>query len=143
VLTAFTVKKHQKSTNHLQHPGDIVKEKDVTVTKKSDAALDAVKYREEKLALEESIKVLQKKLYAAEQDVDRAQAEVDWLRRAPLILEPSVLEEIERVQRSIPMTPPPAKGQIHVSATRSVSHLANNLMSRTRTDLGHQGCHCW
>jgi hypothetical protein len=63
-----------------------------------------------KLVPEEEIKTIQKRLNAAEQDVDRVQAEVDRLRYAPLIPEPSVLEEIERVWREIPMALPLVKG---------------------------------
>lgn len=120
-----------------------MKEKDVTVTKKSDAAQDEVKYKEEKLALEEKIKTVQKKLDAAERDVDRAQAEVDRLRYAPLIPEPSVLEEIDKVRRSIPKTPPPVKGRIYAIGTMRASLPANHLLPRPRTALGYQGCFRW
>ena len=80
------------------------------MTKKSDAAQDKVRYANKKRALEEKIKAVQKKLEAAERDVDRAQADVDRLRSIPVVIEPSVWEEIERLRRYIPMTPPPVKG---------------------------------
>jgi len=99
---------HLRQTS-LTKKGQVVKEKEVTVTKKSDAAQDKVRYANKKQALEEKIKAVQKKLEAAERDVDRAQADVDRLRSIPVVIEPSVWEEIERVRRYIPMTPPPVK----------------------------------
>lgn len=116
--------------------GDIVKEKDVTVTKKTGAAQDEVKYKEKKLQYEEKIETVQKKLNAAERDVDRAQAEVDRLRYAPLIPEPSVLDEIDRVRRSIPMRAPPVKGQVHVTTEINLSP-ANHTIRRPRDGMGH------
>lgn len=88
----------------------------MTVTKKTDAAQDEVKYKEEKLLYEQKIETVQKKLRAAERDVDRAQAEVDRLRYAPLLPEPSVMDEIDRVRRSIPTTAPKTKGRTLLTA---------------------------
>jgi hypothetical protein len=55
------------------------------------------------------------RLDMAERNVERAQTEVDRLKWAPLVPEPSAWEEIERVRRLIPNTPPPRKGKIHWS----------------------------
>jgi hypothetical protein len=93
----------------------VIKEKDVTATKKADAQQDANKYRGEKKMHQDQISLLRKKLESAERDVDRAQNEVDWLRDQPVVLEPSALAEIERVGRMIPYTSLPEKGQFCMS----------------------------
>lgn len=56
---------------------------------------------------------MQKRVDMAERNVGRAEYEVDRLRDAPIKPEPSVWEEIERVRRLVPNSPPPKRGKIH------------------------------
>ena len=85
--------------------------------------------------LEDQIALLQRKLESAERDVDRAQDEVDWLRDEPIMLEPSALEEIERVGRMIPYTWLPTKGQFPVSTYRVEILMDDSLARGLFTDV--------
>jgi hypothetical protein len=90
---------------------EIVKEKEATLTKKAGAAQDQQKYKVEEAALKAKFLNIEKQLRAAKLDVDRAQIEVDRLHFEPIIPEPSALEEIARVQKLVPNTPPPQEGE--------------------------------
>ncbi|SPJ91048.1 uncharacterized protein FTOL_13450 [Fusarium torulosum] len=92
---------HQTS---LSKKGEIVKEKEVTIHRRAGAAEDQKKYEDEKEVIKQKINEVMKKLEAAENAVDRAQGEVEWLRYAPVVPEISVLEEIQTIQRAIPKT---------------------------------------
>jgi hypothetical protein len=101
---------HLKQTS-LTKRGEVIKERGDTSTKRDSAKANEVKYNETKKAVEARIESLQRRVEMAERDIDRAQAEVDRLRAVPIEPEPSAWEEIERVRRLIPNTPPPMKGQ--------------------------------
>lgn len=80
----------------------------MTVSKKVGAQEDEKKFDREKKVLEEHIALVKEKLNSAKKDVIRAQAHVDKLRDANVVVEPSALEEIERVRQMIPHhTPAP------------------------------------
>ncbi|MCJ1401423.1 hypothetical protein MMC11_004636 [Xylographa trunciseda] len=99
---------HLRQTS-LSKRGDIIKEKEDTDTKKTGAEADEVKFHEEKKKLEAGIELMQGKLQSAERNVERSQVEVDRLRYDPILPEPSVWEDIERVRRLVPSTGPQMK----------------------------------
>lgn len=107
--------------NNLLPEDETVKEKEVTLTKKAGAAEDKEKYRAEKEAINAKIFNIKKQLRSAEEDINRAQVEVDRLRLEPIMPEPSALEEIARVQRLVPNTPPAQKSKFLRRALQGAS----------------------
>ncbi|KAK3374692.1 hypothetical protein B0H63DRAFT_480744 [Podospora didyma] len=96
---------HQTS---LSKRGEIVKEREETGKKKIDADQDKKKYENLKDNINATIKDVSKRLREAEGAVDRAQAEVEWLRYQPVVPEQSVFEDIAMARRAVPHTPAPA-----------------------------------
>ena len=66
--------------------------------KHDQAEKDKLTYEANRAKLREQIDVIQKRVSLAEADIDRAQFELDHINNLPPIVEPSALEEIERVQ---------------------------------------------
>lgn len=87
----------------------------MTVNKRAGAVQDEKKYEDQKQIITEEIKEVLKKLKSAENAVDRAAGEVEWLRYAPVVPEPSVFEDIEKVRRVIPQTTAPIRGKVLLS----------------------------
>ena len=112
--------------------GEIIKEKEDTNTKRTGEEAAEVKYDQEKKALEAKIRSMQKKLEMAERNVERVQMEVDRLRYDPILPEPSLLDEIERVRRLIPNTPPPERGEAHPRNSLGAVQWRANRKHRTR-----------
>jgi hypothetical protein len=81
---------------------------------------------------------MKKRLDMAEHNVERAETEVDKLKRTPLTPEPSAWEEIERARRFIPNTRPPKKGKIHRVEPPAYGMVFNRKY-RARTICRHQG----
>ena len=113
--------------------GEIIKEKEDTNTKRTGEEAAEVKYAQEKKALEAKIRSMQKKVEMAERNVERVQVEVDRLRYDPIMPEPSVWEEIERVWRLIPNTPPPKIREAHPRNSLGAVQWRANRKHRTRT----------
>ena len=85
--------------------GEVVKEKEDTKTKSLSAQANEGKYKKTKKSIEDRIESLQKEVKTAEDSVNQAQAEVDKLKEASTKSDPSIWEEINRVQRRFPDNP--------------------------------------